>query len=767
MYTLSDNDIRNMRNWRKQYARLTINTLSGGTTIIREDDICSSGLSINRYSSTSDRLEIGCCSASELSLRIRNRNGKYDLVDFEGAEISVEVSFDEETWIPCGLFIADKMPRKRMIMNILALDRMIYFDKKCETSDFSLPMTIQDIVITCCNKCGVPCNINWDYKTNINYLVTEINLDAGYSFRNILQFALAIIGENGYIDHLGGLNSGWYSPTDFSIDTADRYSSDIDDNSITITGVSCTVEISEDESRTYLSGNSYYTLDISDNILLKEGIQNVVNNIGRRINGFNYRPFNAVIKPNPLLYPLDMINYVDIKGNRYVVPITNITYALNGNTIVSGSGESEQRNGYYRGNAFTGEASQAIKAEAKKIENLVSYSVTANVLRALNAEISKLDAKYAHIDLANIDVAEIKQLFGDSAEFKDIVTNIANIGKLITGSAIINDASVIHLKTDNFEGDNGIIKSAMIENLSADKIQSGKIDTNVVEISATDESGSMSLLGSVMQFKDKNNVVRIQIGQDSQGSYNVIIRNSDGAVILDDKGVTEDAIVDGLIINEMISDDTKIDGNKLNIGDIVKTINEDGSYTINSGAIIYDGESLTVSFDSITDNVDDINRDLNTLISDVSGLRSTVTESYIRKDEAENKYYDKDNVDAKMLTMTTQFSQTSNSFEFNFSRIQGQLDDLNGGIKEDVNTLNKYVRIENGDVIVGDVESPTKFIAKNNKISFENVGNEIAYIDANEISITNAKINNSLKLGKFVFVPKRNGSLDFKKIERG
>ena len=42
-------------------------------------------------------------------------------------------------------------------------------------------------------------------------------------------------------------------------------------------------------------------------------------------------------------------------------------------------------------------------------------------------------------------------------------------------------------------------------------------------------------------------------------------------------------------------------------------------------------------------------------------------------------------------------------------------------------------------------------------------GAEVAYMSNSKMYITEADITNSLHLGKFAFIPRPNGSLDFKK----
>ena len=54
----------------------------------------------------------------------------------------------------------------------------------------------------------------------------------------------------------------------------------------------------------------------------------------------------------------------------------------------------------------------------------------------------------------------------------------------------------------------------MIANLDVSKINSGDISTNKFRIKS--DNGGIEIVGATQQFKDKNNKVRIQMGQDTQ-----------------------------------------------------------------------------------------------------------------------------------------------------------------------------------------------------------------------------------------------------------
>ena len=124
---------------------------------------------------------------------------------------------------------------------------------------------------------------------------------------------------------------------------------------------------------------------------------------------------------------------------------------------------------------------------------------------------------------------------------------------------------------DKFTVANGFIKNAMIDSVSANKINTGTINTNNVNIQSAD--GSMIINGTTQQFKDENGKVRIQIGKDATGNFTFALFSQDGVgVLIDETGIKRGAVPDGLIVNDMVSDNANISGGKLDISSVISSI---------------------------------------------------------------------------------------------------------------------------------------------------------------------------------------------------
>lgn len=203
-----------------------------------------------------------------------------------------------------------------------------------------------------------------------------------------------------------------------------------------------------------------------------------------------------------------------------------------------------------------------------------------------DAEVGSIKIGMATIDLAMIAKADIKYL---EANFAHIINGYIDnaIIKNLTSENIQSGG----INSDRLNVSDGFIKDAMIGSVNASKINSGEINTNNVRI--VSEDGGIELADSTMQFRDKAGNVRIQIGQDAAGNFDFLIIGSDGkSVLINQNGITENAITDGLIKNQMIGEG-EIGGSKINIDSMINSVNE-GTSTIKGSKIYLDTSEQTL-----------------------------------------------------------------------------------------------------------------------------------------------------------------------------
>lgn len=110
-------------------------------------------------------------------------------------------------------------------------------------------------------------------------------------------------------------------------------------------------------------------------------------------------------------------------------------------------------------------------------------------------------------------------------------------------------------------------------------------------------------------------------------------------------------------------------------------------------------------------------------------------------------------------TVSTQFSQTSEEFNFYFNNVTSQINDLNGETQQQFQEINKYIRFVDGTIVLGEAGNELTLVQQNDRISFMQNNSEVAYFSNNELTVTDARFLNSLRIGNFAWKPRANGNL--------
>lgn len=350
------------------------------TFTITEKDILVGGLVIDRASVIGSKIEIGSATSSELSLELQNGDGRFDNVKFEGAELYIRLGvkkYDARKWenattqyVPLGYFTVDEPPRALQTISLSALDRMVLFDKKVDWSLFTFPITVKDLLSQTCLICNVPLGTDISDRPNYDYVIQQ-SPETETIYRQIIQWIAEMTAACAFIDWEGKLSISWYKPTTAQISPSERYSSDMGENDITISGV----EIVDADSNTYLTGDDAYAFRIEGNELIQRDYQSVCEAIYAEVGGFTYRPYECVVKPMPYLYPMDMVKFVDKKGVFHNTIVTNVIFTMNSGTSVKGQGETETKNGYASGNPLTKQESLIINTVKKALNDTLNSNV--------------------------------------------------------------------------------------------------------------------------------------------------------------------------------------------------------------------------------------------------------------------------------------------------------------------------------------------------------------------------------------------------------
>lgn len=412
MVNVSQDIIKSFNEGNKQTALIEV-TAGSKTFTITDADIIQGGLKIDRYCVTNSKIEVGSAVASELSLKLRNYDGKFNDVSFEGAVLNVKIgihatntselgkfilgksvlgfakglgnfilgtgrlgdySVDTEVyWVPCGLFIVDTPPRKLSTISISALDYMVLFDREVNASALSFPIHVDALIQKICSICNVTLATDVSVLPNHYFSIGGLpDTNHKLTYRQILQWCAQLTGTCAFMDGSGRLVLKWYEQTGVVITASERYSSDMLENDITITGFTC----DDGKGNTYLSGTADYTLDLSDCGFLTNAYEGVLKELQAACGGFAYRPYSATIKSAPYLFPLDMIRYKDKDGVVHDTIVTNVTLALNCNTAISGAGETVTSSSYAQ--STSGVTSQQAATDRANLEKINQTATQTN-----------------------------------------------------------------------------------------------------------------------------------------------------------------------------------------------------------------------------------------------------------------------------------------------------------------------------------------------------------------------------------------------------
>ena len=404
MYPISNAVKALFESEQRQILRITGTDKNGTAINITDADVVIDSFNIDRYSCNGEKLEIGTAIAAEMTLKLDNHDGRFNGIVFEGTELFVEIGIADWTqdnptvnWIPCGYFTPDEQPRSLNIITIHALDRMMQFDATMPTltpwvtqggeyitdsqgniiyfvSNVRFPVTVQNLVERVAMLCGVPFTQSLTSLPNYNYTLSALpTLQQEITFRNLIQWCAGIMGANAWIDWTGSLRFSWYgATTGYTSTTANRFSSDLHEDDITITGVQYT----NTQNVTIVSGSADYAIDMTGNYLAATGIAEILPNVKNVINGFSYRPFTASVINAPYLWPMDMITFAK-DGVNYTCVLTNVNFGINGTTALESKGETAQTNSGTKPSGVTNEQGFLIEQ---------AYEVATNLDKSLDQE---------------------------------------------------------------------------------------------------------------------------------------------------------------------------------------------------------------------------------------------------------------------------------------------------------------------------------------------------------------------------------------------
>lgn len=198
-------------------------------------------------------------------------------------------------------------------------------------------------------------------------------------------------------------------------------------------------------------------------------------------------------------------------------------------------------------------------------------------------------------------------------------------------------------------------------------------------------------------------------------------------------------------------------GNKQKIDGVITRVETiEADYVTNEvvGEVI---ESELTSNPNITNIINEVVSSNTSILQNAENIIMTALQDYVATSDFETF----------QQTISTQFEQTASTFNFNFTNLTSQINNLNGTTQQQFQEISKYIRFENGNIILGEAGNEITLKIENDRISFLQNNSEVAYLSNNKLVVTDGEFLNSLIIGNFAWKPRENGNLSLVKIGGG
>lgn len=385
------------RNYLK-YADFTFT--DGSTLSITDKDLWSNGFKFEDAVSQNGSFDIGAAIVNKLTLQINNFSGKYTDYIWDGARVVCYIGLELSTGIEkiriCTMTVTDAPYQNTAIISLTCEDSMRLFDRDYSESKLTYPATRLQIIQDACKVCGV--TLQSTRFDNDDLIIQNRPDDSSITFRQVIAWVAQMGCQWAKTDAYGRLCLDWYKnevPDDFYnkeevpwkdiegkdiLDTTgaqiitvmQKGITAIDTNGFTpwlydieITGVKVTEYVensSQNEAKTYQSGESGYVIEISDNKLIQEGSgEKICQIIADRCVGLKFRPFTTGALTNIAWEAGDTIEISDRNGKQYKSFLTSVTLNPGAFEQLECSAKSVSRN---KQKQYT--LSQQVQAENKK-----------------------------------------------------------------------------------------------------------------------------------------------------------------------------------------------------------------------------------------------------------------------------------------------------------------------------------------------------------------------------------------------------------------
>lgn len=246
-------------------------------------------------------------------------------------------------------------------------------------------------------------------------------------------------------------------------------------------------------------------------------------------------------------------------------------------------------------------------------------------LKELNAKIIKVTDLYGengYFEYLQAKLITAGRVVADSADFKELSALAATIKSAIIGASSTETGIVINLTTENATMSEAMIKDLIAKYITVNELKAGDIYTNKIKILS--ENGTLRIQDNTFSIYDEDGNVVVQLGEDKNGNYGLIISDSKGSVLLDSQGLHEGIVPDDFIKTDMIANG-QITESKIDKTTIRDWTMPDGSKVFDVSHLWDGDDSFGKSYNTIKSTVSATSKELGDLSDKVDRLGNGYT----------------------------------------------------------------------------------------------------------------------------------------------
>ena len=553
-------------------------------------------------SSTADEaLQLGSAVSAKIEITLK----KIDEL-FENTEIPVEIGLKlpsgKYEYIPLGFFTAEHPQSDQVTTTFTAYDRMMK-TTGLYISNLIYPASAASVLSEISTSCGVPADVS-----SLDDIMIQTK-PVGYTYREMIGYIASLKGGFACVDRTGTIVIKWYEECEYSVGKARIISLEHNESDFHLDYLNCNVD-----SQTELTqGGGELGITFSNPFMTADRLSQIY----QGIKGFAYRGASLKTLGDIRLDPWDVITANDGTG-KYKIPVMNLVQEYDGGmamtvtsygkteveTEMDFKGPTTQQNERIYSDLILAKELIAKKVDADWVK---ANTVQAETIVSINNDLENIRNNYLKSNVAEITYATIESLKSLSGEFddlkavdfeavkasiKDLNVNVEKVNTLLFGSATGTTITTDFANSVASVIGDAQITSAMIKELAFDKLTGIDINTTVMNVHS--EDGKSIWKDNTIQIRDKDRV-RIQLGKDAAGDYNIYIWDKNGNLMFDPLyGIQESGIKKAIIRNDMVSDNAAISGKKLDIDSVFSVMNADKSNTFNASKIHVDATDQTL-----------------------------------------------------------------------------------------------------------------------------------------------------------------------------